>query len=1216
NIGTGIWDIGTIAAGTSAILTVTVQINGTGNITNVANITNFNETINLNDTNNSTVNISVPSTVNVTISKTSNVTGLDVGVGDLVTYTINVTNHGPDNATGVNVTDILSNRLLFLSSNGTIGLYNNNTGLWTIGNLNVGQTAILNIYVQVIGTGNIVNVANVTVNEVNLANNSTNDSTNFTINSTVNFTLTKTSNASAIVSYNDIISYTITISNNGPDNATGVLVIDRLDPRLAYVSYTASAGTYTVADGRWDIGNLNAGSSATLTIIVRINGTGNIVNVANVTTDQNNIGDNETNTSSNGTNFTVASTVNLTIVKTSNASSNSSYGDIIVYTVNVTNYGPDNATGVTVLEELDYRLALLLVNVNIGNYNNVTGVWNIGTIAAGQSAILTVTVLINGTGNITNVANITNFTEDVNLNDTNNSTVNITVPRTANVTVTKFSNVTGNVTVGTSVLYTIRVTNNGPDNATDVNVTDVLDSRLTFVSASSPSYNPVTGIWSIGTLNVGVTLELNITVIVSGTGQIVNVANVSINEVNIGNNSTDGNNSTVNVPASVNITITKNSNVTSNVIVGDLVSYTITVVNNGPDNATGLVVIDLLDSRLVFVSASLANYNPANGHWTIGNLAVNQSLTLTINVRVNGTGNIPNIANVTVDQENIGEDNASSIPLGADHIPTIITVENVTQNATMPFTINGNVTSQNNWAVNGFVNITINGTVYTVQVTNGAFSFTNTYNEYGLYNLLVEYFGDAAFAPSNTTGTLNILPLATTTVVNTSTALIFNYTTNITANLTDQFGRPVVGATVTFIVDGITLGTNITNAQGIAIHAFTPGLFVANYTIEATYAGNTTYLSSNDIITRQSRDMGTRITITEVTTKVNRLTEIPIYLHNEFGAPMPNQVIRVEIDGNVYNLTTDGQGIAYLYHTPTEANPLRIDAEFIGNPLLRRSEQMGVLLVEKLATEIVLDNVVVTTVENSTFTAVLKDEDGDLLNNTEVDVYIDGEYVGTYETDTYGRLYYTGPPLPKGDYTISVVFAGSGNVYAGTLSESTLTVRPLRTTTTVSVNQTSNETTTFIAKLYDEFNQPLYYKPVTFFLDGVFIGIAMTDANGIAILNHTYTPGGTIVAEFLGDSIYRESLDNRPFGITSISDLTNDTNITDNDTVLEPIVEGDIDNEDIDYGYDYDEGDIDADGTSRSSPLIAMAATGNPIAMILLLLLAMLLVGIRHRRKK
>ncbi|MCL2115122.1 MAG: hypothetical protein FWH29_02750 [Methanobrevibacter sp.] len=1222
---TGLWDIGTISASESAILIITVRINGTGNIANVANLTAFNEDVNLNETNSSTVDITVPKTVNLTISKTSNVTGMDVGVGDLVTYIINVTNLGPDNATGVNVTDILSNRLLFLGSSSNIGSYNNNTGLWTIGNLNLGETATLYINVSVIGTGNIVNIANLSVNEVNLGNDSTNSSTSFSINSTVNLTISKSSNASLTVSYNDIIVYTIVVKNNGPDNATGVLVIDELDHRLAYISHSPSLGTYNVVNGQWIIGDLNAGSTATLTITVRVNGTGNIVNIANLSVDQNNIGENGTDGSSNSTNFTIASTVNLTIVKTSNASVNASYGDIVTYTINVTNFGPDNATGVFVRDELDSRLILLAASWNMGNYNNLTGVWNIPTIVAGESAILTLTVRLNGTGHIVNIANITAFAEEVNLNETNTSTVDITVPLTANVTVTKFSNITGNVTVGTTVLYTIRVTNNGPDNATGVIVTDVLDSRLSFISASSSSYNPVTGLWSIGNLNVGETLELNITVSVSGTGEIVNVANVSINEVNIGNNSTNGNNSTVNVPASVNISISKNSNVTT-AIVGDFLSYTIMVVNNGPDNATGLVIIDVLDSRLTYLSASLSSYNVANGHWTIGNLAINQSMTLTINVRVNGTGNIPNVALVTVNQENIGSENASSIPLGADHIPTFISVENITQNATMPFTINGNLTSANGWTVNGFVNITINGTVYYVQVTNGKFSLTLNYDVYGLYdNLIVEYFGDAAFAPSNTNGWLNILPLATTTTVDTATALIFNYPTNITGHLLDQFARPVVGGTITFIVDGIIVGANITNAQGIAIYSFTPGPNPATYIIEAVYGGNSTYLGSNDVISLQSRDMGTQIIIPEITTKPYRNSEIPITLLNEFGTPIPGEIIRVIIDGVEHNLTTNVNGIAYLYHSPVDANPLSIEAEFIGNPLLRRSEEIGILNVEKLLTTIALENIVVTTIDETSFTATLKDEDGALLANVEVDIYIDGEYLGSFETDSYGRIYVTGEPLAKGSYTITAAFPGLGNVWAETSSESSLTVRPLKTTVTVSTIQNPNETSTFIAKLYDEFNKPLANKIVLFFLDGVFIGLAETDSNGVARLNYSFTPEGSIVAEFLGDSIYRESLDNRPFDALLLNNKTNtNTNTsTKTNSTIGKNTSNDKNSTTNGIGFDSivesetkDISDIASDkGNNKSIPSLTMLKSGNPIAMVLICLLAILLIGFRRKRK-
>jgi uncharacterized repeat protein (TIGR01451 family) len=138
----------------------------------------------------------------------------------------------------------------------------------------------------------------------------------------------------------------------------------------------------------------------------------------------------------------------------------------------------------------------------------------------------------------------------------------------------------------------------------------------------------------------------------------VNVANITdVNENNTGNNSTDGNNSTIEVPeATVNLSITKTANTTT-AKVGDLVLYTITVTNHGPDNATGVVVTDVLDSRLVFVNATGGNYNVTGNTvvWNIGNLTVGSTVTLNITVRINGTGNIVNVANITdVNENNTG----------------------------------------------------------------------------------------------------------------------------------------------------------------------------------------------------------------------------------------------------------------------------------------------------------------------------------------------------------------------------------------------------------------------------------------------------------------------------------------------------------------------------------------------------------------------------------
>ncbi len=73
---------------------------------------------------------------------------------------------------------------------------------------------------------------------------------------------------------------------------------------------------------------------------------------------------------------------------------------------------------------------------------------------------------------------------------------------------------------------------------------------------------------------------------------------------------------------------------------GTSLQYTVTVTNTGPDVASSTVVSDLVPSNVTFVSAtpSVGSYNSTSGQWTIGNLAVNASATLTINVTVkNGT---------------------------------------------------------------------------------------------------------------------------------------------------------------------------------------------------------------------------------------------------------------------------------------------------------------------------------------------------------------------------------------------------------------------------------------------------------------------------------------------------------------------------------------------------------------------------------------------------
>ena len=77
-----------------------------------------------------------------------------------VTYTLVIRNLGPATATGVVVTDPLPSGLVFVSANApSQGTYNSASGIWTVGTLDNGAAATLQVTFQVATTGPIVNTA-------------------------------------------------------------------------------------------------------------------------------------------------------------------------------------------------------------------------------------------------------------------------------------------------------------------------------------------------------------------------------------------------------------------------------------------------------------------------------------------------------------------------------------------------------------------------------------------------------------------------------------------------------------------------------------------------------------------------------------------------------------------------------------------------------------------------------------------------------------------------------------------------------------------------------------------------------------------------------------------------------------------------------------------------------------------------------------------------
>src|SRR5262249_4649946 len=195
-------------------------------------------------------------------------------VGDTVTFTVQATNNGPNAATGVVVTDLLPAGLSFVSASPTQGTYTDSTGEWVISSLAAGQSVQLTIQAQVTQPGNITNLAVKTGgNEPDP--NPGNDSGAATINAAVDADVAVITTAdNTTPSEGQNVTFTVTATNRGPSDATGIEVEDAVPAGLTLVSATASQGGYDPPSGTWTVGDLTASTSATLTVVASVNTTG------------------------------------------------------------------------------------------------------------------------------------------------------------------------------------------------------------------------------------------------------------------------------------------------------------------------------------------------------------------------------------------------------------------------------------------------------------------------------------------------------------------------------------------------------------------------------------------------------------------------------------------------------------------------------------------------------------------------------------------------------------------------------------------------------------------------------------------------------------------------------------------------------------------------------------------------------------------------------
>ena len=463
------WDIGFLNAGTNATLNITARVIKAGNFTNYV-VIKGNDIDNNESNNNDTIpNITALPIVDLEITKEVNVTNNTVFYGDTIMFTITVRNNGPCDATGVNVTEVLSPHINLIKNETTVGKYDGS--VWDIGNLAKGQVAYLTILANVTSVGNITNVVNVTSTE-NDTNKSNNNASIPEIEAlpAVDLQIMKDVNVtSGFVEVYDVIKYTITVYNDGPSNATNVEVSEVLSPYLDYMGHNTKFGNYSNTEGIWRIGNLAAGARANLTIVALVIRNGTVIpNVVTV-----NSTEKDTNPYNNRDEVTIAAlpVTDLRITKEVNVTDEIGVTDFIKFVVTVYNDGPCDATGIYVTESLSDKLKLVKNITSVGEWDGYT--WNIPKLANGTNATLTIIAQVVYPGNISNDVVVHGYQNETNDTNNNASIDNITAINNADLEISKMVNVSSAV-VGDLIRFTVVVRNNGPCDATGVYVSEVM----------------------------------------------------------------------------------------------------------------------------------------------------------------------------------------------------------------------------------------------------------------------------------------------------------------------------------------------------------------------------------------------------------------------------------------------------------------------------------------------------------------------------------------------------------------------------------------------------------------------------------------------------------------------------------------------------------------------------------------------------------------------
>ncbi len=424
--------------------------------------------------------------------------------------------------------------------------------------------------------------------------------------------------------------YTISYTNTGNADATGVVITDALPAQTTLVG-ASDGGMHDDGVVTWDLGFL-AGEGGTGSVIVTVtvasplvNGTV-LVNAASITCVEGSQDQVSEQT-------TVASSPQLVIGIADNPDPVQA-GEQLVYTISYANMGNADATGVVITDVLPAQTTFVGASDG-GTYGGGVVTWNLGFLA-GEGGVGSVTLTVEVVSPLANGTTLGNTAYIASVEGSHGQGAGQTTVASSPQLAIGVADSPDPVQAGGQLVYTISYTNTGNANATGVVVTDVLPAQTTFVGASDGgTYGGGVVTWNLDFLagegGVGsVTLTMDVVSPLTNGTTLGNTAYIASVE---GSHGQGAGQTTVASSPQLAIGVADSPDP---VQAGGQLVYTISYANTGNADATGVVVTHALPAQTTFVGASDGGtYGGGVITWNVGLLGGEGgvgSVTLTVEV--------------------------------------------------------------------------------------------------------------------------------------------------------------------------------------------------------------------------------------------------------------------------------------------------------------------------------------------------------------------------------------------------------------------------------------------------------------------------------------------------------------------------------------------------------------------------------------------------------